>query len=312
MKNLWMLFLLMFTFALVGCEQEQLPEISEDVQGEVTAIPSTEESEVVSDGNNQNNQDEEDHQNNNDMNQNQSDETVLKASVMVSNTAMSMRLGETQALVISVVADADFAGDDISISVDRGGLAGMDPNGTYVRTDLAATTISGLAAGSSQNVMLNLETLTMAPSFNAQELKIKISQGELEKETSFMLEVIPEIYVDIISAQQTPYTYNRTAQNTCLRPHGGQGVQVVFRNRTNDFASGSEPCIHTDTPLNHCNTGTRMPNMTGEYRPRRVPANQNPNDLNAQFYDHFNGQDRNGRRIHFNVAPGMEGNVCPN
>ena len=308
--------ILSFCFILFGCNIEEIP-----IEGDVSSVE-----EIIENGNNSggegnnnntgdtgeggNSGDEDDHDMNTDNQNNQGDESVLQANVMLSESAMSLRLGETKSMVVTIAAEPEFSGDPINISVDRSSLNDNNiDDGTYVKLNLASQQINNLAAGTSQNVMFFLETETMAPSFSAQTIKVIISQGSLEKEAEFTIEVVPEIEVNIISAQQTPYTYNR-GQRTCIRTHGGDGVQVIFSNKTNDFPAGGGPCIHTGFPLQHCNIGTNM-DQNDIYLPPKVTASAGVG-ANNRYYNHNNGNDNNNRRLYFNVVPGTENNDCPN
>lgn len=238
----------------------------------------------------------------------QTQPTVLRAAAMLSSTSESMQLGEKKMLTISLMTDSEYEAGVLNVSLNRDSISALD-SGTYVQTTLSSSAVN-LSASDSQDVTLEFDIKTMAPSFDASELKIIIEKDGLTKEYPLMLEVKPEVEVAIISAQNTPYMYNR-GMATCFREHAA-GLQVIFSNRTNDFQAGNEPCIHTGGVLRHCDTGNRM-SQNETYivgRPgdlRKVMPSSGL--VNAIFYDHFNNQDSIGRRLFFNVTPGEEGNM---
>ncbi|MEE2670844.1 MAG: hypothetical protein VYA54_03995 [Bdellovibrionota bacterium] len=306
------LLMITLTLSLIACEQQELPEVTVDAEQGIGAAnvkndnasnDSTDDTAVAEPGEDS----EDDHSAPTPPEQDQP--TVLRAAAMVSSSSESMQLGDQRTLTVTVMTDSEFEGGNINVRIDRDELAGVD-DGSYVKTDLSSSVVSGLGANSSRTILLTLETKTMSPSFSAKELKVVIEKDGLEKEYPLMLEVRPEVEVAIISAQSTPYMYNRS-RATCFQEHA-QGLQVIFANRTNDFAAGREPCIHTQGVLQHCNQGdpnSRM-KLNEVYvvgrpgNPRKVMPSSG--SVNAIYYDHFNGNDSNGKRLYFNVEPGTE------
>ena len=302
MKLTSLLFMLMFIFA---CTEQELPEVTVESE-EVVGSSSTGSGNGGGSNVDDNSGDDDDHSTPPAPPQNQP--TVLRAAAMLSSSSESMQLGEKKMITISLMTDDEFDPGVLNISLDRTNLDPMD-DGTYVVSTLSSESVV-LGASDSQDITLEFDIKTMAPSFDASQLTLVIEKDGLSKEYPISLEVRPEVEVAIISAQSTPYMYNR-GMATCFRQHA-DGLQVIFSNRTNDFQAGSEPCIHTSTPLQHCVTSNRMAqNETYTVgrpgSPRRVMPSEGLS--NAIFYDHFNNQDSIGRRLFFNVTPGEEGNL---
>lgn len=326
MKSIW--FLLVLSLVFVACEQqEQLPEyVEEGIEqiSEQVQVNDGVADQQVDDGSGGDDQNTDDH----DVVDNGDDEmdtpppTDIKATVALSSSSESMLLGSEDKLTVTVATDADFPGGDIELSVDRSNLNGANDDDKYVLTSLAQTTISGMGANETRQIDLDLEIKTMARSFPPTELKVVITQNGFSKDASLMLEVQPNIEVAVLAPQadnNSPHMWNR-GLSTCMRTHP-TGVGIIFVNRSNNFASGSEPCVHTGGPLAHCNTGNRMSFNETYDGGRRVTADANRNgavennDTNAAavYYDHFESTgDSIGRRLFFNVVPGTETTVGRN
>ncbi|MAZ47721.1 MAG: hypothetical protein CME65_04115 [Halobacteriovoraceae bacterium] len=302
MKFLLMMPLLVMNLA---CTEQELPEVT--VQSE--EIIETSQVNNDSEASDNNSDDEDDHSTPPPPAQVQPN--VLRAAAMLSSSSESLQLGEKKVITISLMTDAEFEPGPLNVSLNRDSIESMDP-GTYIQTTLSQEVVN-LDSSDSRDITLEFDIKTMAPSFDENELKIIIEKDGLSKEYPVMLEVKPEVEVAIISAQNTPYMYNR-GMATCFRAHS-EGLQVIFSNKTNDFQSGDEPCIHTGGVLRHCDTGNRM-SQNETYivgrpgDPRKVMPSSGL--VNAIFYDHFNNQDSIGRRLFFNVTPGDETNMTSN
>lgn len=230
----------------------------------------------------------------------------LGVSTAVSKMLVSSELSQTNIIQLSFNASDYFLPGVVDLEIDDSQIAATGEMAMdYIELKLSKSKVD-LVNNNNDAVTLEIKVDSMAPSFSAKQVTIRMSaeqgaSGVLEKFVTFNLEVKPQITIGILSdAVPRVYTHGK---NTFVRAHAGAGVQVVFQNMTSTFGlNGDGPCIHTNAPLKHCDRSNRM--SPGEkYLPPKVMAGDYSKPV---YYDHYKGADSIGRRIHFNVKPGEE------
>ena len=163
------MFLITLTLSLIACEQQELPEVTVEAEQGI-GVASAKDDSANNDSSDETaaaepgEDSEDDHSAPTPPEQDQP--TVLRAAAMVSSSSESMQLGEQRTLTVTVMTDSEFEGGNIYVRIDRDELQGID-DGSYVKTDLNSSVVSGLGPNSSRTLLLTLETKTMSPSFSA-------------------------------------------------------------------------------------------------------------------------------------------------
>jgi hypothetical protein len=288
--------ILLVLFTVVGC----LPQPTQDYSGQSNIVNSDEE--VV-----QIYVDEPD-----PTDTNLPTSTSLPVDIIVSQSSVKMELASIKLIPVKIKARNNFQNSSVEVYVDYGDLLGFTINaGDYISTTLNTERIF-LSAGQEIDLMLTIDVQSMAPSFKSSlqggDGKIIIravaQQGasELQAEKVVALEVEPKLTVGILTSS-VPHTYDQ-ANQIYTRPHT-EGIQIVFVNKVQGFGDdGQGPCIHTSSPLRHCNVNNGRMKPGDTYLPPKVMPSTTKQK--AVFYNHFIGGDSIGRYIHFNIAPGTE------
>lgn len=237
--------------------------------------------------------------------------TDLPVEFIVSDMNIVSELAQTKMIPVAIHANQFFQNSSVELVVDNSALVDININaGSYITATLNQTNIN-LTTNAQVNLVLTLNVNSMAPSFNSAAnggtgkivLRATGTQGGtlMQKEFQINLTVLPRLTVGIIS-DSVPHGYDKPNQ-IYTRGHP-DGLQIVFQNKTMNFGSnGNGPCIHTTSPLQHCNTNNRMAPGQQYLPPKVYPA---LGYRKAVFYNHFNNSDNISRYIHFNVAPGDE------
>jgi len=237
----------------------------------------------------------------------------LPVSFLVSQPNVTMELAQVQMVPITLSASNFFEAGFVDIEIDNSSLVNYDiTSSQYINVALNQNRVF-LNPNGSTSLILRIETMSMAPSVTsaasggAGRVVLRASSdyygAGVTQDFQVNLEIQPKITIGIVS-DSVPHDYDQ-ADQIYVRPHNA-GMEVTFMNKTMNFGTnGDGPCIHTTSPLRHCNTGNRM-GPGDSYTP---PVRVMPSDgyRRAIFYNHFNGSDNTGRYIHFNVNPGQEG-----